>query len=72
MKKLILLVALITMVAFVSGAMAQPKPAPAKCGRPLLLHQRLRSLQRWKNLQGRFEWSMRQQRWLTLRRVRKR
>ncbi len=29
MKKLILLVALITMVAFVSGAMAQPKPAPA-------------------------------------------
>ncbi len=29
MKKLILLVALITLVAFVSGAMAQQKPAPA-------------------------------------------
>jgi hypothetical protein len=30
MKKMILLVALLTLVAFVSGAMAQPKPAPAK------------------------------------------
>ena len=30
MKKMILLVALLTMVAFVSGAMAQQKPAPAK------------------------------------------
>jgi hypothetical protein len=29
MKKLILLVALLTLVAFVSGAMAQQKPAPA-------------------------------------------
>jgi Cu/Ag efflux protein CusF len=34
MKKLILLVALITMVAFVSGAMAQPKPAPAPTPAP--------------------------------------
>ena len=30
MKKMILLVALLTLVAFVSGAMAQQKPAPAK------------------------------------------
>ena len=30
MKKIILLVALITLVAFVSGVMAQQKPAPAK------------------------------------------
>ena len=30
MKKAILLVALLTLVAFVSGAMAQPKPAPEK------------------------------------------
>jgi hypothetical protein len=30
MKKMILLVALLTMVAFASGAMAQQKPAPAK------------------------------------------
>jgi Cu/Ag efflux protein CusF len=30
MKKMILLVVLLTLVAFVSGAMAQPKPAPAK------------------------------------------
>ena len=30
MKKLILLVVLLTMVAFVSGAIAQQKPAPAK------------------------------------------
>lgn len=34
MKKLILLVALITMVAFVSGAMAQPKPAPTPAPAP--------------------------------------
>ena len=34
MKKLILLVALITMVAFVSGAMAQPKPAPVPTPAP--------------------------------------
>jgi Cu/Ag efflux protein CusF len=34
MKKLILLVSLITMVAFVSGAMAQPKPAPAPTPAP--------------------------------------
>jgi len=30
MKKAILLIALLTLVAFVSGAMAQPKPAPEK------------------------------------------
>ncbi len=30
MKKMIFLVALLTLVAFVSGAMAQQKPAPAK------------------------------------------
>jgi hypothetical protein len=34
MKKLILLVAFITMVAFVSGAMAQPKQAPAPTPAP--------------------------------------
>ncbi len=32
MKKLILLVALVTFVAFASGVMAQQKPAPAKPG----------------------------------------
>jgi len=30
MKKMILLVVMLTLVAFVSGVMAQPKPAPAK------------------------------------------
>ncbi len=30
MKKMILLVVVLTLVAFVSGVMAQPKPAPAK------------------------------------------
>jgi len=34
MKKLIFLVALITMVVFVSGAMAQPKPAPVPTPAP--------------------------------------
>jgi Cu/Ag efflux protein CusF len=36
MKKMILLVALLTLVAFVSGVMAQPKPAPAPPEKPKL------------------------------------